>query len=130
MGFARLVLSESREYDPTLIGLSVAVGVLQKKQIGSGADEQAAIPTRNGGRVIQLVGENRTPVVSSVAVGVFEHADTTGVLKSLHHIRVVLWQLNDIHAAILVEIDRDRITNQRLGGGQFDVESVADLNLL
>src|SRR6185503_16874500 len=63
------------------IGDAVAVGVLEKEDVGSGGNDHAAAPELEAGRIVQLVGEDDQAVGLAVVVVVVQGDD--GVLELL-----------------------------------------------
>src|SRR5438128_755586 len=80
-----------------------------------GADEDAAIPTREGDGRIDVVREGGDLVVDAGPLGVFEQLDRPAFLELGIALLVVLRKLRDIHSAIFIEIDRHGGPNRRLG---------------
>ena len=121
--------AEPGEDDAAHVGLAVAVGVLEVEQVGRRAHVDAAVPAGDGGRHRHVGGEQRALVVDAVAVGVLEHPDAAPFAgraagpSSRAGVLVVLGELGDVEPPVLVEVDRHRAAQQRLGGDQLDVEA-------
>ena len=72
-----VALDESCEERPALVRLAVAVGVLSVKNFRRGGDQDTITPRENAGGKIQVVQEHGGLVIAAVAVGVFQHFDST-----------------------------------------------------
>ena len=72
---------EAVQHDLALVGLIVAVGVLEEHQVRLLGDVDAAVAQLQAGGQVQLVGKDGLLVGLAVAVGVFEdqHLSLTGV---------------------------------------------------
>ncbi len=102
------------------VGLAVAVGVLEIKNVGRGADEDSAVVTGHGRGPGQLLGEDGGLVECAVAVNVFQQPHLPEPLFVL--LRVVA-HLDDVQPPVFVEGHRHGAVQQRLGGHLFDFEA-------
>ena len=71
----RVVAAEAGDDDLALVGLVVAVGVLQEEDVGRVGDPDAAVADGDAAGNVQPLGEDRRLVDTPVAVGVFEDLD-------------------------------------------------------
>ena len=121
----RVLGAEAREDDARLVGLAVAVGVLEVQQLGAVGDVGAAVARLDAGRDQQAVGEDGGLVGPAVAVAVFEDQDlVVGDLARLD-LRIDLGA-GDPEPARGVEVHLDRLGDQRVGREQVDLEAVGD----
>jgi hypothetical protein len=110
---------KARDQHLAVIGLAVAVSILEIEDVGSGCDDDAAPPAHDAGRQHQPIGEHGALVGTSVAVCVFEqlHASRgSGVHGIARH-------LQNEPAAVLVDVHGDRRLDVRLGRHQIDAEA-------
>jgi hypothetical protein len=87
-------------------------------------DECPAAPERlDRARQDELVGEDRPLVHHAVAVGVLDHHDVVDRLVRVlaGRIRHETRHLEDPHAAVRIEVNRDRIDDERLAGNELDM---------
>ncbi len=89
-GRMRVALSPARAQDLALVGLVVAVGVLEKEDVRRLRDDDAAVGEHQARRDVELVGEHRELVGLAVAIGVLEDADAVAAgLARRRLVRVV-----------------------------------------
>src|SRR5262249_29459061 len=79
-------------------------------------------------REVLTLGEHRDLVVHAVALRRFQDLDAVAWHLALGGALRVLVALYDPDAALLVERERDRVDNVRLGGGEVNLEAVGDLH--
>ena len=124
------VFAEAGQGDPAHVGLAVAVCIFEVEQVGRGADIDTSVPAGDGAGHRHVAGEDGALVENKVAIGVFKEADAALTAGLRDGGLVVLGKLGDVHPAVFVEVDRDGAAQQRLGGGQFDMEAGADCKRL
>ena len=110
------------------VGLSVAVRVLHEKERRRLGDECAAVDDHEPAREKELVGEDGFFVRFSVAVGVFEDGDHAVwlILAEAVYVVHVAAHFQHVSAALVVETDRHRALDHRLGGKELHFESRRD----
>ena len=109
-------VADAGKDNPPLVGLSVAVGVLQIKNVRRHADEHAAVVAGDRRWPGEVAGINRRAVKVAVAVGVLEQAHLAKLVIAMLR---VADHLDDKQPAVLIERHRHRIGDQRLGSSQF-----------
>ena len=113
-----------------LVGLAVAVGVLEVEQLGAVGDVGAAVAGLDAGGDQQAVGEDGGLVGLAVAVGVFEDDDLVVGLLARLDLRIDLADATQSRPCG-VEVHLDRLGEQRVGGEEVDLEPVgATMNVL
>ena len=93
---------------PALVGLVIAVGVLEEKETWRLGDHDAAVGKGEAGRDVQPVGEDREFVGPAVAVGVLADLDAVVAEAVGFHVVRVVARLGDPEAAALVPRHEDR----------------------
>ena len=93
-----------------------------EQQVRRRADPDAAEADFDAADEIQVLDEDRAPVERAVAVGVLEDQDAIAALAfgRAHGIGV---RLGDPQPAAVVERERDRLDDVRLGRGERDGEA-------
>ena len=115
--------AEAREHDAGLVGLAVAVGVLEVEQLGAVGDVRTAVARLDAGGDQQAAGEDRGLVGPAVAVAVLDDEDlVVGDLPRLD-LRIDL-RAGDPEPAGGVEVHLDRLGDDRVGREQVDLEAV------
>ena len=66
---------ESAQHPHTDIGLVIAVGVLEKHQVGGLRDQHSSVIQLEAGRTVKVVGEDGFLVRAAIAIGVLEDED-------------------------------------------------------
>lgn len=111
--------------DPFLhIGTAIAIGVLQIPDVGSGPDEDAAVPAGDGGRPGQASGEEGGGIDASVEVVIHEFADGTKAFVAAFG---VIAHLDDPGGTGFVEGEGDGIDDQGFGGDELGGEAGSDV---
>ena len=112
------------------VGLSVAVGVFEKQDVGRAGDDQPALPRHEPADGEDVVGEDGAAPCLAVAVEVFEHADArTGGLSGRRVLGIV-HHFGDVDFAVFVEGHFDRTHDVGFGGEEFGVEVFAPVHRL
>ncbi len=128
--------AEAGQEDRLLVGLVVAVGVLEDEDVRAVADVDAgplyfpSLPyisstARPIGIGIDIVGEDGDLIGLAVTVGVFEDLDLIGPLDPREFLAVghpVVLPLGDPDAASGVDVDVGRVVDHRLGREQGGLE--------
>ena len=117
-----VVRAEAGEEDLPLVGLAVAVGVLEEEHVGGLRHDQAAVDVAEARRDAQVVGEERDLVGLAVAVGVLDDRDPVAPLALRLHLVGVVDRLGDVQPAEVVPGHRDRLVDLRLGDEQLRLE--------
>ncbi len=125
----RVLGAEARQHDAADVGLAVAVGVLEVQQFGAVGHVDAAVARLDAGGNQQTVGKDGGLLGAAVAVGVVEHQNLIVRFLARLDLRINL-AAGDPQPALSVEIDVDRLGQQRIGGVQVDLEAVGDLKRL
>ena len=120
----RVVAAEAGDDDLALVGLAVAVGVLQEEDVGRVGDPDAAVADGDARGDVQPVGEDRelvalpSPSVSSRTLTRSRPGpgDAAGIFQAL----------GDPDPAALVEGHRDRVDDVGLAGDELDREAWRD----
>jgi hypothetical protein len=115
-GVLRVREREAGEDLLALLRLAVAVRVLQVPDVGRGGDEHALAVTHHARRQHEPVGEHAAALEAAVAVAILEQPDAAGgpgVERIARH-------LDHEQAPVLVEIERDRRGDVRLGRHELD----------
>jgi len=111
----RISAWEFRKDNPAHIGIALAFGVLEIKQVGRSDDKQASIITSQGGRPGQVVGINSAGRERAIAFGIFEHADAAQVGADFTAVRVIS-HFGDKEASVFIEGHGYGGGNQGRGG--------------
>ena len=119
VGVARAEPGEERL---ALVGLAVAVGVLQEEHVRGLRHDQAAVDVAEARRDAQILGEDGLLVGLAVAVGVLDDRDPVAALALRLHLVRVVDRLGDVEAAEVVPGHRDRLADLRLGDEQLGLE--------
>ena len=117
----RVVAAEAGDDDLALVGLAVAVGVLQEENVGRVGDPHAAVADGDARGNVQSVGEDGELVDLAVAVGVFQDLDAVAARPG--RVPRIFEALGDPDPAPLVERHGDRIDDVGLGRDQLDVKA-------
>src|SRR5258706_6046969 len=104
------------------VRLAVAVGVLEVKDVGRSADENAAIVTKDSGWPGQVVRKDCAFIKNTVAVSIFEHTDASQ-MRNLIEAFGVIDHFHHTHASVFVEGEGDRTDDVGLGSDQLHVEA-------
>ncbi len=111
--------------DPFLhIGAAIAVGVLQVPDVGSGPDEDAAVPAGDGGGPGQTGGEEGGGIDATVEIVIGEFADRAEAFVAALG---VIAHLDDPGGAGFVEGEGDGIGDQGFGGDELGGEAGTDV---
>src|SRR5687767_4313550 len=113
--------SKPGENDFTHIGGSVAVRVLQIKNVRRRPDENTTVVTNHGGGPRQVGGESGRLFESAIPVGILEQFDAAQPFVT--PFRIVA-HLDDVEPPILIEGHRDRTGNEWFTGGEFRLKAV------
>ena len=127
VGVARAEPGEERL---ALVGLAVAVGVLQEEHVRGLRDDQAAVDVAEARRDAQVLGEDGLLVGLAVAVGVLDDRDPVAALALRLHLVRVVDRLGDVQAAEVVPGHRDRLADLRLGDEQLGLEPLGHREVL
>ncbi len=123
--------AETGQERVALVGLVVAVGILEHQEVGTIADEDAAAGVF-AGLVVMLfdgdahghgedpVGEDGDLVGLTVAIGIFENLDAVGLLDTMEPLvaaagQAIVQALGDPDPSSGVDVDVGRVDQQRLG---------------
>ncbi|CAA9388778.1 MAG: hypothetical protein AVDCRST_MAG64-1080 [uncultured Phycisphaerae bacterium] len=110
------------EQHPPLVGLVVAVRVLQEQHVRGLGDDHPAVGEAQAGRDRQLVGEHGELVGDPVVVRVLKDADPVPALARLLYLVRVVERLGDPQPPALVPRHRDRLEDLRVAGEQLGLE--------
>ncbi len=111
--------------DPFLhIGAAIAIGVLQVPDVGSGPDEDTAVPAGDGGGPGQASGEEGGGIDASVEIVIGEFADGAEAFVAAFG---VIAHLDDPGGAGFVEGEGDGIDDQGFGGDELGGEAGTDV---
>src|SRR5262245_42582216 len=122
-------LGETGENDFTHVGFAVTVCILEIKNVRRGAYKNAAPVTEDRGGPSQVVSEDCAFVEDTVAVGVFEETNAPQVGRLVAALRIIN-HLDDEHAPVFIEGERDRAGDVRFARSQLSVETLLDLQCL
>ena len=105
--------------------MAVAVGVAPKSEFGRRTDENPVADERQGAGQNEVIDEHFGFVVAAVAVAIGQDHDAAdgGVFAVAVEIGHITAHLDDPHAAVGPEGQRDRILHERLRGGDFKFET-------
>ena len=115
--------AEPGEHGFADIGLAVAIGILEIVNIGSRADEDAAVVAAKRRGPGELFGEQAGAVVLAVGVGVFEPADRAEMLGPLFG---VIDHFGDVQPAVFIPRDGDGAVDERFRGDLFEMKAWMD----
>ena len=108
---------------------AVAIAITGKHDVGQRHDQRAIAGDLQPARPVDVVHEHGAPVHASVLVRVLEHHHATfrhrQLLKAGNHVAqgpIVARPLQGPEPAAFVELNRDRILDQRFGGDDLDLE--------
>ena len=121
-----VALGEPGEEDLAMVGLAVAVAILGVEDVGRRGDEHAVPPGHEAGGKRQAVEERRRLVVAAVAVRVLEEPDHAAGLALAVDAQGIVAHLDDPELAVGAPVQRDRVLDQGLAGGQLDLEPRRD----
>src|SRR5437588_7193100 len=119
-----LSLGKACKDELLFVGDAVIVCVFEIPNVGSGADEEAAIVVEEGGGPRQVFCKNGALIEVAVAIGIHQEANAPQPFVAA--LRVVA-HLHDKQAAIFVEAHGDWIDDQRFGRDQIEMETGFDL---
>ncbi|MFM9964897.1 MAG: PVC-type heme-binding CxxCH protein, partial [Planctomycetaceae bacterium] len=97
--FAGLIHSEAGEEFLADVGLAVSVGVFAEEDVRRDTDQDAAIPTRHGRRIVEVIDIDRRFVVATVAVRVLQQLDRSFAVWLCAAVLVVFGKLDDKRSA-------------------------------
>ena len=111
------------------IAFHVAVGVAAVPEVRRLGDEDAPSDERHGPRHDELIEEHGRLVVERVAVGVFQDDDLADRVPFAGpvHIEHPAAHLDDPHPPVGIELETDRIGDERLMGHAFELKARRDL---
>src|SRR5262245_44055472 len=99
------------------IRLMVTVGIFQVNNLRSVAYDDAFSPSLDIERKSQFVLKYNSLVKAAVVVLVKQHFDRTTLFAFIGNVVRVVWNLSDPQAAVVAEVDSDRIFEEWLGRG-------------
>ena len=127
VGVVRL---EAGEQDLALVGLAVAVRVVEEQHVGGLRHDQAAVGVAERGGDAQVLGEDGLLVGPAVAVGVLDDRDPVATLPLRLHLVGVVDRLGHVEPAEVVPGHGDRLADLRLGDEQLRLEPVGHGQML
>ena len=121
----RVADREPGEQRLAAVGDVVAVGVLEKEDVGRRGHQHAATPGQDRGRMLKPGGEERHRFVVAVAVGVVEQLHPAERPRPLGTHRVVS-HLDHVHPAVGVEGNRYRVHDVRFTCSELEPQSLGE----
>ncbi len=106
------------------VGPAVAVEILRIQDVRCRADEHALLPGHHAGREREVVEEGGRPIISTVAVGVFQRDDPPAGLAIAVEAAGVVAHLADPELAVGSPVDRYGTLHQRFGGDKLNLETL------
>src|SRR4051812_26576177 len=112
----RVAVLETGQDDATNIRPAITVSIFEKNNIGRASHEKAAAPGHDAIRERQAVCENRSLLVATIAIDVFEQGDdSSGGLARSWTSRIAAI-FDDVEATAFIEGHCHRRDHQRFGG--------------
>ena len=107
------------------VGAEVAVGVMREPEVGRCGHEDAVVEHLHGARQHETVHEDRGLVHPAIPVRILEHDDAAyrAVLAGALQVRHEAAHLDDVHAAVGIEVDGDGILHERFRRHEFQAVS-------
>ena len=110
-------LAEAREQHVSLVGLAIAVVVLEKPDVRRRRDQRTAPPGQDTCGKRKLIGKHSHAFVPAIAVAVLQEPDTSSGWSG----RIVS-HFDDVHPAICIPGDANRADHVRFGSDQLGSE--------
>ena len=111
-----------RAEDLPHVRLVVPIRVLQEQEMRRASDDDAAIRKCQAGRYVEVLGEDRELVGTSVAVGILENLDAIVTGISVQDLVRIIHGLDDPEPPAFVEREGDRLDDVRLAREELDAE--------
>ena len=113
-----------------MVGKAVSGGVFQVEDVRGGRDQQAALPGKHAGDLLQAVGENSGPVQAAVSIAVLQQTDAASGRLTGFRIVGKIEHFSYEDASPPVEGHLDRVQHIGLGGKQLDPKVRMNLHAL
>lgn len=125
--FVRIVPTEPGDDHGRFVSDIIAVGVLEKKDIGRIGHPDAAVTDGDAGGNVEAFGKDFDAIDPAIAIGVFEDLDP--IATWARFLTWVLKAFGDVDPTGIVERHRDRVEDVGLARHQLDPKTFGDLHL-